>query len=126
MKSLKIHRLVAYMFIENDDKNKNIVNHKDENKENNCINNLEWCTQRYNCNYGTRTQRVINKRKKYIIRMENKGNIKLYYGTDEAEKDGFDRSKIVAVCKGNRKKHKGYEWYYVEDYILKFKQYKGE
>ena len=55
-KHYSIHRLVAQAFIPNPD-NLPIVNHKDENKENNNVDNLEWCTYEYNNNYGT-----INKR----------------------------------------------------------------
>lgn len=52
-----IHRLVAEAFIPNP-KNLPEVNHKDENKQNNCIDNLEWCSKEYNANYGTRVQRI--------------------------------------------------------------------
>ena len=55
-----IHRLVAETFIENL-KNYNQVNHIDENKTNNNMDNLEWCTCKYNCNYGTRNKRIGGK-----------------------------------------------------------------
>ena len=50
-KNFYIHRLVATAFIENPD-NLPVINHKDENRSNNIVDNLEWCTQKYNCNYG--------------------------------------------------------------------------
>ena len=50
-KTMYIHRLVAQAFIPNPD-NLPCVNHKDENPNNNNVDNLEWCTQKYNCNYG--------------------------------------------------------------------------
>lgn len=56
-KAYSIHRLVALNYIPNPE-NKEQVNHKDENKENNCINNLEWMTNYENCHYGTKIQRV--------------------------------------------------------------------
>lgn len=55
-----IHRLIAEAFIPNPN-NYPCVNHKDECKTNNSIDNLEWCTHEYNLNYGTRTERVIKK-----------------------------------------------------------------
>lgn len=56
------HRLVAIAFIPNPD-NLPQINHKDENKQNNNIDNLEWCSCKYNINYGTRTERAFAKRR---------------------------------------------------------------
>ena len=52
-----IHRLVAQTFLPNP-QNLPMINHKDEDKTNNSIDNLEWCDAKYNINYGTRTERV--------------------------------------------------------------------
>ena len=60
---LRVHRLVAQAFIPNPD-NLPEVNHKDENPINNSVNNLEWCSRKYNVNYGHRTENAINTRVK--------------------------------------------------------------
>ena len=57
-----VHRLVALTYVKNQN-NYSQINHKDENKQNNSINNLEWCNVYYNINYGTRTLRAAITRK---------------------------------------------------------------
>ena len=59
-KSYTIHKLVAEAFIPNPN-NYPIINHKDENKQNNRVDNLEWCTYQYNNTYGTRLERASKK-----------------------------------------------------------------
>ena len=53
-----IHKLVAETFISNPN-NYNQINHKDEDKTNNNVDNLEWCNAKYNINYSTRNERTI-------------------------------------------------------------------
>lgn len=58
-KCFYVHRVVANNYLDNPNNYKE-VNHKDENKSNNCINNLEWCDGLYNLSYGTRVERILN------------------------------------------------------------------
>lgn len=55
-----VHRLVAIAFLPNPN-NLTQINHKDENPLNNNLSNLEWCTAKYNCNYGLRNSKIYNK-----------------------------------------------------------------
>ena len=63
VKMCRIHRLVAEAFIPNPN-NYPIINHKDENKQNNSIDNLEWCTYSYNATYNNSMRARINTRNK--------------------------------------------------------------
>lgn len=102
-----IHRLVALTFIPNPN-NLPEVNHKDEDKTNNCIDNLEWCTRIYNINYGTSIKRMATKHSKSVLCIElNKSFPKI---KDAAKYFGIDESNISRCCDGKRNTTAGYHW----------------
>lgn len=113
-KNFKIHRLVAETFLSNKN-NYPVVNHKNENKLDNRVENLEWCTISYNNKYGTRLKKTAKKLAVPIICYDKNGNIiKKYKSIQSVKKDGFNPSKVCSVCKNKygRKTHKGYIWKY--------------
>lgn len=111
----RVHRLVAHMFIENDDPiNKIEVNHIDENKTNNCVDNLEWCTKEYNNSYGTHNERMAKTKSRKIIGYSlTSTKVIILQSATEAKKFGFHQGKICACCNSKQKQHKGYRWYYL-------------
>lgn len=112
-KGFLVHRLVAQAFIPNP-KNFKEVNHKDEDKQNNNINNLEWCEHRYNCNYGTMQKRKAKGCCKRIKQYDLNGNfIKEWNSIKEAgETLKIHRGNISWCCKGKYKSTKGYIFEY--------------
>lgn len=119
VKLLTIHRLVAKAFILNLN-NYRCVNHIDENKTNNNASNLEWCTDVYNHNYGTKRRRlsIALTDNPHIIKavhqIDKQGNIiKEYSSIVRASKaTGINKANISKVCLGLENRHTagGYIW----------------
>ena len=102
-----IHRLVAMAFLPNPNQFKEI-NHKDENPANPSVNNLEWCTRKYNNNYGSRTDKCVEKLGKKFMCVETK---QVFRSTREAERlTGIKSSTICMVCSGKRITAGGFTW----------------
>ena len=101
-----VHRLVAETFISNP-QNLPEVNHKDEVRTNNCVQNLEWCSSQYNVEYS---------QAKVIIGINKiSGLIVEFPSTREASRQlGIPNSNICACLKGRQKSAGGYVWYYAE------------
>lgn len=93
IKSCTVHRLVAEAFIPNP-YNLPQINHKDENKYNNRIDNLEWCSSSYNMNYGTRTYRSIESCKKTMKEKFENGYESPFKGKHHTEETKVYLSEI--------------------------------
>ena len=112
-KSCTIHRLVAEAYLPNTE-NLPEVNHKDENKTNNCLQNLEWCDHKYNINYGTRNEKVSNSHKKPILQFTLDGELVREWPS--ANDVGREVRKGINSClRGKAKTAYGYKWKYKED-----------
>jgi len=114
----RVHSLVALSFIPNSN-NLKYINHINEDKYDNRVDNLEWCTAQYNNNHGTRnsrisqTQRHHRKDAKPVILMTLDGTtVKEYTSITDAGRDGWDRKAISNICNktGKSKTTKGYTW----------------
>lgn len=95
--SKKVHKLVALAFIYNPNpKHFTQINHKDEDKTNNHVENLEWCTPKYNINYGSRTQKAVSKQSQF---MKGKfvGSKNSFYGKKHTEES---KKKMSEAHKG--------------------------
>ena len=111
-----IHKLVAEAYIDNPN-GYSEVNHIDEIKEHNYVNNLEWISHKDNCNYGTRNARVSEKLSKPVCQYSLNGEwIATYKSMHEAEQNtGIPNEHICRCCKGELKKTGGYRWKYLDE-----------
>lgn len=121
-KFFSIHRLVAQVFLPNTD-NLPEVNHKDENKANNWVTNLEWCTRQYNINYGTgiercRKKRINGKCSKTVYQYSIDGQfIREWPSTREVERSlGYSSSCISRACLKGLAMY-GFKWSYLPNAI---------
>lgn len=124
-----IHKLVCLAFLPNP-YNLNCINHKDENPLNNRVENLEWCTVKYNSNYGNRNKRLSeSKRGKRLHYTEESyermvapkrvavigtelatGNEIYVRSVKETKGHGFTPWNVSQCLNGRQKVHKGYVW----------------
>ena len=109
----RVHRLVAEAFLPNPH-NYVEINHKDEDKANNHITNLEWCGREKNCNHGTRNKRISEYQSKPVVQISMTGEIvNTFSSASEAEKAiGAKGGHIGSCCQGKRKTAHGYMWRY--------------
>lgn len=116
-KRFLVHRLVAQAFIPNP-QNCKFVNHKDENKANNNMYNLEWCTAIYNLNYSAVHQKGLKTKQQIKSKNAEKPIIALcanlvvleYKSISEASRNGFSRWGLRNCLSGKTKTHKGFMW----------------
>lgn len=132
-KQMLMHRLIASAFISNPE-SLPFVNHKDEDRGNNRADNLEWCTAKYNQNYGTcasrraastewfyRSNTIKEQARKNgatvsrpVLQISKDGDLVARYssGKDASKNTGVDHSHLMECCAGKRKTAGGFAWKY--------------
>lgn len=120
-RTIAVHRLVADTFIPNPNKLE-CINHKDENKQNNSVNNLEWCTKAYNNCYNNKAVKIgmklrdSNPFKRKINQIKDGSIIATYRSIREAARALGNANKDANICNGLRthQPRYGYMWEYAD------------
>ena len=119
-KEYYVHRLVATAFLENP-MGYTEVNHIDEDKTNNCVDNLEFCSRSYNINHGARNKKagkkIAEKKSKPVFSVNKESGLIMWWqSAKEAERcTGIAQQSICACCKGKVKSAGGHIWFYADD-----------
>ncbi len=123
--NMLVHRIVADAFIPNPN-NYTEVDHIDTNRTNNVVSNLRWCTKSMNQLNPISHKRMSEVKKgkyfgttKPVVRINPKdpSDIKFYNSASDTHRmDGFNHTKVCAVCRGERFLHGGYRWMWRTDY----------
>lgn len=122
VKHFKVHRLVANAFIENPN-GYNEINHIDEDKTNNKVENLEWCTHKYNKRYSCAKKVIgVNPKDDFIIVMG---------ATRDGEEIGLKQQSVSAAASGKFNKkgnhtYKGLNWYYIPNELYNVLVHKSQ
>ena len=107
-KNIFVHRLVGYAFVQNDSIFNTYINHKNEIKSDNRAENLEWCDNMYNNNYGSRNERISKSKSKSVKCLETD---KIYPSVSEVQKQlGFSQCNLSRCCNGKRNTCGNYHW----------------
>ena len=115
-KTTPVHRIIANTFINNINNYKE-VNHKNEIKDDNRVENLEWCTREYNNRYGTAIKRRTEKISKKVNQYKLDGEfIKTWNSMREVERVLNIKNQLISLCcLGKRNKAGGFKWKYYEE-----------
>jgi hypothetical protein len=132
-KNIFVHRLVGKAFIPNPE-NYPCLNHKNSVRDDNRVDNLEWCTQSQNMKHSydeggrkpplTALAKSWEKKRRKVIQMDKNGNKKKEWGSiiDASNHYKTNHSTIVDCCMGRQKTARGFRWCYKEDYQAKHKE----
>lgn len=115
VKTEYVHYLILSSFT-NLRENSMTVNHKDEVKTNNKIENLEWLTNKQNNLYGTKVKRTSDKKFKKRIKIDKETLkvLKVYENIEDLLNDGYKLLNTKMCCMGINKSAHGFVWKYLE------------
>ena len=111
----RVHRLVAEAFLPNP-LHLPMVNHRNELKDDNCVENLEFCDAKYNSNFGTAKERSAKAHSKVILQLDLEGNLIKEWSSlaDVHRKTCWSQGSISMACHGKRRIAYGFIWEYAD------------